>query len=100
MLNTARQDPNILGLFVGGSRGKGATTIHSDYEIQRIIDEKGTLAPDIARERLPIAIDAYINSAYRSLKNKVIPIQVIRARGLVLFNPVDVTIFGNPWARS
>jgi hypothetical protein len=133
MLRRAQEDPNILGLFVGGSRGKGAATEHSDYdcdivvadevaveyrarlagddsgfnlavvslselaayaaigsnrewdrynyahlhatvdkldgEIQRLIDEKGALPPEVARERLPLTIDAYINSTYRALKN-------------------------------
>jgi hypothetical protein len=133
MLRLAQQDPSILGLWVGGSRGKGAVTEHSDYdcdivvddavadayrarhggdhqgfnlgvfslsefrtyaaigsdrewdrynfthlratidkldgEIQRLIDDKGSLPEATARERRPPTLDAYLNSLYRSLKN-------------------------------
>jgi hypothetical protein len=37
MLQLARQDPNILGLWVGGSRGKDATTEHSDYDCDIVV---------------------------------------------------------------
>jgi hypothetical protein len=133
MLRRAQEDPNILGLYLGGSRGKGASTAHSDYDcdivvadaveagyqarlggddsgfnlgvfglsrfvayaaigsdrewdrynfahlratvdklngqIQRLIEEKGTLPAETARQRLPRTIDAYVNSLYRALKN-------------------------------
>lgn len=132
-LAMAHADPNIVGLYLGGSRGKGAATVHSDYdcdivvldqvaeeyrarfggddsglnlgvfglsefrtyaaigsprewdrynfahlraqvdkldgEIQRIIDDKATMPADTAAARLPLTLDAYINFAYRSLKN-------------------------------
>lgn len=37
IIQEARVDPNILGLFLSGSRGKGFETIHSDYDIVMII---------------------------------------------------------------
>src|SRR5882757_3982501 len=37
MLRRAQEDPNILGLYVGGSRGKGATTAHSDYDCDIVV---------------------------------------------------------------
>lgn len=40
-----------------------------DGEIQRLLDEKGSLAPGEAREVEAGALDAYINSYYRSVKN-------------------------------
>ena len=32
-------DPNIVGLYVGGSRGKGAATIHSDYDCDIVVHD-------------------------------------------------------------
>jgi predicted nucleotidyltransferase len=128
----ARGDPNVVGLFLGGSRGKGLATPRSDYdvylivskkvgeyrrhfpfrhgddpevvvlslaefkrhaaigsetewnrytfahvtaeldktgEIQRLLDEKGTLSREAAHSIAAEALDAYINSYYRSAKN-------------------------------
>jgi hypothetical protein len=36
----ARRDPNVVGLFLGGSRGKGVATEHSDYDVYVIVDKK------------------------------------------------------------
>lgn len=36
----ARRDPNVVGLFLGGSRGKGLPTEHSDYDVYLIVDKK------------------------------------------------------------
>jgi Nucleotidyltransferase domain len=33
----ARRDPNVVGLFLGGSRGKGIATEHSDYDVYVIV---------------------------------------------------------------
>ena len=33
----ARRDPNVIGLFLGGSRGKGIATEHSDYDVYLIV---------------------------------------------------------------
>jgi hypothetical protein len=128
----ARRDPNVIGLFLGGSRGKGLATPRSDYdvylivskkvreyrrhfpfrhgddpevvvlslaefkrhaaigsetewnrytfahvtaeldktgEIQQLLDEKGELPKEDARRMAADALDAYINSYYRSAKN-------------------------------
>jgi predicted nucleotidyltransferase len=129
----AERDPNIIGLFLGGSRGKGLATARSDYDvylvvreneeeyrerfplrhgdpvevivaslerfrahaeigsetewnrytfahvaveldktggdIQRLVDAKGKLPSDAAREVAAEALDSYINSYYRSAKN-------------------------------
>lgn len=129
----AERDPNIIGLVLGGSRGKGLATARSDYdvylvvreneeeyrerfpfrhgdpveviagslewfrshaevgsetewnrytfahvrveldktggEIQRLVDAKGKLPPDAAPKIAAEALDAYINSYYRSAKN-------------------------------
>jgi hypothetical protein len=128
----ARRDPNVIGLFLGGSRGKGIPTEHSDYdvylivarkvgeyrrkfplrhgddpevivlslaefrrhaavgselewnrytfahvraeidktgEIQELLDEKGTLPKQAARQIAAEALDAYINQYYRAVKN-------------------------------
>jgi hypothetical protein len=129
----ARRDPNVIGLFLGGSRGKGMSTEHSDYdvylivaknigeyrrkfpfrhgddpevivlslaelkrhaepgtdsdwnrytfahvtaeldktgEVQRLLDEKGSLPREAARATAADALDAYINQYYRSAKNR------------------------------
>jgi hypothetical protein len=128
----ARRDPNVIGLFLGGSRGKGIPTERSDYdvylivarkvgeyrrkfplrhgddpevivlslaefrrhaavgselewnrytfahvraeidktgEIQELLDEKGTLPKQAARQIAAEALDAYINQYYRAVKN-------------------------------
>jgi hypothetical protein len=36
----ARHDPNVVGLFLGGSRGKGIPTEHSDYDVYLIVAKK------------------------------------------------------------
>jgi predicted nucleotidyltransferase len=36
----ARRDPNVVGMFLGGSRGKGVPTEHSDYDVYLIVDKK------------------------------------------------------------
>jgi predicted nucleotidyltransferase len=33
----ARRDPDVIGLFLGGSRGKGMATEHSDYDVYLIV---------------------------------------------------------------
>jgi hypothetical protein len=33
----AKRDPNVIGLFLGGSRGKGIATEHSDYDVYLIV---------------------------------------------------------------
>jgi predicted nucleotidyltransferase len=33
----ARRDPNVIGLFLGGSRGKGMATERSDYDVYLIV---------------------------------------------------------------
>lgn len=126
LLARARADPRIVGLFLGGSRGKGANVRpDSDYdvrvvlatedeeafrdydtprgvpvevavttveklqniqewdrytlthtkalidktgEIQQLLDQKGRLAEAEAGPRARGALDAYMNSLYRSLK--------------------------------
>ena len=128
----ARRDPNVVGLFLGGSRGKGVAAELSDYdvyliverrigeyrrrfpfrhgddpevivlslaefrrhaavgsklewnrynfahvraeldktgEIQQLLDEKGSLPHEAARDIAAQALDAYINHYYRSSKN-------------------------------
>jgi hypothetical protein len=128
----ARRDPNVVGLFLGGSRGKGVATEYSDYdvyvivaknvgeyrrkfplrrgedpevivlslaefkrhaaigselewnrytfahvraeldktgEIQQLLDEKGSLPKEAARDFAAEALDGYINQYYRSAKN-------------------------------
>ncbi|MDF3018318.1 MAG: hypothetical protein K0R44_3543 [Thermomicrobiales bacterium] len=95
LLREAQDDPQIIGLVLTGSRGKGFGSEVSDFDVllvvqplcndrysfanvsvlldktgqvQRLVEEKGGI-PD--ERRLPIvvtALDAYINSVYRSLK--------------------------------
>jgi Nucleotidyltransferase domain len=36
----ARRDPNVVGMFLGGSRGKGLATERSDYDVYLIVDKK------------------------------------------------------------
>jgi hypothetical protein len=36
----ARRDPNVIGLFLGGSRGKKVATDHSDYDVYLIVSKK------------------------------------------------------------
>jgi hypothetical protein len=40
LLALARRDPNVVGLFLGGSRGKGLVTEHSDYDVYVIVVKK------------------------------------------------------------
>ncbi len=35
----ARSDPGVVGFFLGGSRGKGLATEHSDYDIYVVVEE-------------------------------------------------------------
>lgn len=43
VLEEAKQDPNVLGFILGGGRGKGLATEHSDYDIIMVVpDEKKT----------------------------------------------------------
>jgi predicted nucleotidyltransferase len=35
----AERDPNVLGLFLGGSRGKGLATARSDYDVYVVVRE-------------------------------------------------------------
>ncbi|HME54523.1 MAG TPA: nucleotidyltransferase domain-containing protein [Candidatus Lokiarchaeia archaeon] len=39
LLEEARNDPNIIGFFLGGSRGKGLFTKYSDYDVVYVIDD-------------------------------------------------------------
>jgi predicted nucleotidyltransferase len=36
----AKRDPNVLGLFLGGSRGKGLATPDSDYDVYLIVNKR------------------------------------------------------------
>jgi hypothetical protein len=36
----AKRDPNVVGLFLGGSRGKGLVTERSDYDVYMIVSRK------------------------------------------------------------
>jgi predicted nucleotidyltransferase len=36
----ARADPNVIGLFLGGSRGKGLATPASDFDVYIIVDKR------------------------------------------------------------
>jgi hypothetical protein len=38
-LDSAREDANIIGVFLGGSRGKGFETIHSDFDVYVIVHD-------------------------------------------------------------
>ncbi|MDO8512637.1 MAG: hypothetical protein Q7S57_05150 [bacterium] len=130
-LEKARNDDRIIGVILGGGRGKGAASENSDYdvilvttdagfegvkndypkteyidslphslsgfrehakigsttqydkytfahnkaiidktgEIQKLIDEKGTLDPTDARKIASTALGGYLNQIHRSLKN-------------------------------
>jgi hypothetical protein len=50
LLEEAQADPNILGLFLSGSRGKGFGTPESDYDVYIIVRDE---ALEIYRERYP-----------------------------------------------
>lgn len=43
LLDQLRQDADVLGVFLSGSRGKGFATVHSDYDVVLIVRD-GTLA--------------------------------------------------------
>jgi hypothetical protein len=47
ILAQARTDPNIVGFFLGGSRGKGMVTEHSDYDCVMVVTEE--VLPEYAR---------------------------------------------------
>ena len=36
----ARKDPNIIGFFLSGSRGKGLATKYSDYDIKVVVKDE------------------------------------------------------------
>ena len=40
ILEAARRDPNILAFWLGGSRGKGVITPHSDYDCELIVKDE------------------------------------------------------------
>lgn len=48
LFDTAKTDKNIVGMFLGGSRGKGFETKNSDYDIRLII--KDEFAPRYKKE--------------------------------------------------
>jgi len=37
IINDSRDDPNVLGLFLGGSRGTGITSKYSDYDVVIVV---------------------------------------------------------------
>ncbi|MEX2728451.1 MAG: hypothetical protein Q6353_014435 [Candidatus Sigynarchaeum springense] len=39
LCNEAERNPSIIGLFLGGSRGKGRPTTHSDYDVYVIVKD-------------------------------------------------------------
>jgi predicted nucleotidyltransferase len=51
----AETDPNIIGFFLGGSRGKGFATEHSDYDVYIIVKD-GFLESHVKllRKRFPV----------------------------------------------
>ena len=56
----AENDPNVIGFFLGGSRGKGFVTEHSDYDVYIIVKD-GFLKSymKLLKEKFPIH-DFYI----------------------------------------
>ncbi|MBU1934817.1 nucleotidyltransferase domain-containing protein, partial [Patescibacteria group bacterium] len=40
LLETAKKDPNIIGFFLGGSRGKGFENELSDYDPRMVVNDK------------------------------------------------------------
>jgi len=40
IIEEAKRDPNILGLYLSGSRGKGLPTKYSDYDIEIVVKDK------------------------------------------------------------
>jgi transcriptional/translational regulatory protein YebC/TACO1 len=132
LIEVAHRDPNIIGFFLTGSRGKGMVTKHSDYDaymvvrdaataayrrryksfgksgvdlvvlsltdfkkyaawngpqawdrynfahlkvaldktgtIQKLVDEKGALQSNKAKNLVRQSLDEYINAVYRSIK--------------------------------
>ena len=36
----ARKDPNVIGFFLSGSRGKGLATKYADYDIEVVVKDK------------------------------------------------------------
>ena len=39
LIEEAKNDPNVIGFFLGGSKGKGRETKFSDYDIQVIVKD-------------------------------------------------------------
>ncbi|HUO12295.1 MAG TPA: hypothetical protein VMU37_06015 [Caulobacteraceae bacterium] len=61
LLRRAEQDPDILAFWLGGSRGKGQATAHSDYDCGMIVSDapSDTLMRDLAdlrRRGLDLAV--------------------------------------------
>ncbi|MHA2089124.1 MAG: nucleotidyltransferase domain-containing protein, partial [Promethearchaeota archaeon] len=48
--DTAKKDPNIIGFFLVGSRGRGFHTKHSDYDVYIIVGDNVT---QVYKERYP-----------------------------------------------
>lgn len=40
LVEDAINDPNVIGLFLSGSRGKGLTNKHADYDVEIIVKDK------------------------------------------------------------
>ena len=39
LFEVARADTNVLGFFLGGSRGKGYEDVHSDYDVHMVVHD-------------------------------------------------------------
>ncbi|HEX7757913.1 MAG TPA: nucleotidyltransferase domain-containing protein [Caulobacteraceae bacterium] len=58
VLARARADEAVLGLWLGGSRGKGRPTVHSDYDFGLVVSDAGLPAWREQIATLPRGLDA------------------------------------------
>jgi hypothetical protein len=74
LLAVAQEDARVVGLVLGGSRGKDASYVtgHSDYLIDKLDGEVGRMLAEKSRRDPAGAagpLDGYINLYYRAAKN-------------------------------
>ena len=71
LLHRARTDDNVIGFFLGGSRGKGFETEHSDYDITMVVKNDAAKAykEEFAEEDDGIDIGVFSLSEFETYAN-------------------------------
>src|SRR5262249_11518746 len=62
VVQESRADPDVLGLIVGGSRGKGLATRHSDYDCTLVVTEEAHEFKIAKMAELPSGFDVRVHT--------------------------------------